>query len=796
MALKKSELYSEIWKACDQLRGGMDASQYKDYILVLLFVKYVSDKYGKESDPYSPISIPKGNKPGEGGSFGDMLFYAGKDDIGDQINKIIGRLAEANGLKGVIDITDFNDRTKLGDGKAMVDRLSGLLGIFNKPEFDFSNNRAEGDDLLGDAYEYLMKNFAVQSGKSKGQFYTPAEVSRIMSKVIGINKADDTTQSVYDPTCGSGSLLIKAANEAPVPISVFGQEIDISMTGLAKMNMILHGIATAEIHQGNTLSSPQFKKDESSLLTFDFAVANPPFSTKNWRNGFNPEQDIYNRFDGFGIPPEKNGDYAFLLHLVKSLKSTGKGAIILPHGVLFRGGAEAEIRKNLIERKYIKGIIGLPANLFYGTGIPASIIVIDKEEDLDRDFVIFIDASKGFAKDGNKNRLREQDIHKIVDAFGRFSELEKYSRKVDYSEIKKNEYNLNIPRYIDNSLTEDLQDIEAHLKGGIPARDIEALKQYWQVLPELKDTLFGPLQRQGYLKLKILPTELSSHILDNAQFTAFTNEWMQKLNNWENACAERLKQIKAADKPKEIIHHISEDLLALFKSNPLIDAYDVYQILMQYWADTMQDDIYQIVVEGWQADKEMLPAELIIKRYFANEARTINALEEQIESLALQMDELVAESEGEENDAFETTRNDKGKITRALLTNSIKTLKQTKDSETELQSLTKYLKLLDAEAESKSVLKQAKKSRDGLTDKKYKSLNEDEIKSLIVEDKWLATVKSEVQGALELISHRLASRIIELAERYAEPLPEIETKVAELSAQVEAHLQRMGFSWK
>ncbi|MDD3534669.1 MAG: type I restriction-modification system subunit M [Candidatus Cloacimonetes bacterium] len=796
MALKKSELYSDIWKACDQLRGGMDASQYKDYILVLLFVKYVSDKYGKESDPFSPIKIPKGKEPGEGGSFGDMLFYAGKDDIGDQINKIIGRLAEANGLKGVIDITDFNDKTKLGDGKAMVDRLSGLLGIFNKPEFDFSNNRAEGDDLLGDAYEYLMKNFAVQSGKSKGQFYTPAEVSRIMSKVLGINKADNTTQSVYDPTCGSGSLLIKAANEAPIAISVFGQEIDISMTGLAKMNMILHGITTAEIHQGNTLSSPQFKKDENSLLTFDFAVANPPFSTKNWRNGFNPEQDIYNRFDSFGIPPEKNGDYAFLLHLVKSLKSTGKGAIILPHGVLFRGGAEAEIRKNLIERKYIKGIIGLPANLFYGTPIPACIIVIDKEEDQNRDFVFYIDASKDFAKDGNKNRLREQDIHKIVDAFGKFSEIEKYSRKVKYSEIKKNEYNLNIPRYIDNNLSEDLQDIEAHLKGGIPARDIEALKQYWQVLPDLKDTLFSPLQREGYLKLNILPIELSSHILENKQFNTFKSEWMQKLNNWENACTERLKQIKPADKPKEIIHDISEKLLALFKSNPLIDAYDVYQILMQYWADTMQDDIYQIVAEGWQADKEMLPAELIIKRYFASEDQTINALEEQIESLTQQMKELAAESESEENDPLESTRNNKGKITKALLTDSIKALKQTKDSEAELQILTKYLKLLDAETESKSVLKQAKKSLDGLIDKKYKSLNEVEIKSLIVEDKWLATVKSEVQGALELISHRLASRIIELAERYAEPLPEIEAEVAALSAKVEAHLQRMGFSWK
>lgn len=278
MAIKKSELYSSIWQACDQLRGGMDASQYKDYVLVLLFVKYVSDKYG--NDPDALIVIPTSDEPGKGGSFADMSYWKGKEKIGDEINKIIGRLADANNLKGVIDVTDFNDSDKLGKGKAMVERLSNLVAIFEKPELDFSRNRAEGDDLLGDAYEYLMKNFAVQSGKSKGQFYTPAEVSRVMSKVIGISAATRASQTVYDPTCGSGSLLIKAASEANVDISVFGQEIDISMAGLAKMNMILHDIPTAVIYQDNTLSTPYFKNADGTLKAFDFAVANPPFPTR------------------------------------------------------------------------------------------------------------------------------------------------------------------------------------------------------------------------------------------------------------------------------------------------------------------------------------------------------------------------------------------------------------------------------------------------------------------------------------------------------------------------------------
>ena len=410
MAIKKSELYSSLWQGCDELRGGMDASQYKDYVLVLLFVKYVSDKYAGQKDAL--LDVPKG------GGFADMVALKGDKEIGDKINKIIGRLAEANNLKGVIDVADFNDPDKLGKGKEMVDRLSNLVSIFDTPALDFRGNRAEGDDLLGDAYEYLMRHFATESGKSKGQFYTPAEVSLIMAKVIGTSSAKGSKQTVYDPTCGSGSLLLKAAAEAPHGITIYGQEMDNATSALAKMNMILHDCPTAEIWKDNTLSSPYFKQTNGSLMTFDFAVANPPFSTKAWSNGFNPQADEFNRF-AYGIPPAKNGDYAFLLHILASLKSTGKGAVILPHGVLFRGGAEAVIRKEVVRRGFIKGIIGLPANLFYGTGIPACIIVLNKENAAAQKGVFMIDASKGFIKDGNKNRLRAQDIHKIVDAFSR-----------------------------------------------------------------------------------------------------------------------------------------------------------------------------------------------------------------------------------------------------------------------------------------------------------------------------------------------------------------------------------------
>jgi type I restriction enzyme M protein len=481
MALKKSQLYSSIWQGCDALRGGMDASQYKDYVLVLLFVRYVSDKYGGQEDEV--VVVPKG------GSFSDLVKLKGNPNIGEGINKVLSKLAEANGLKGVIDTVNFNDEDKLGKGKEMQDRLSSLVAIFENPELDFSKNRAEGDDLLGDAYEYLMKNFAVESGKSKGQFYTPAEVSRVMASVIGAQNATGRTQTVYDPTCGSGSLLLKVAAQTPKGIAIYGQELDNATAALARMNMWLHGEPTAEIARGQSaLSNPSFTNG-NGLKTFDYAVANPPFSYKAWRTGFDPEHDPYDRFSGYGIPTQ-NGDYAFLLHMLKSLKSKGKGAIIMPHGVLFRAGAEAEIRTNNVKRGYIKAIIGLPPNLFYGTSIPACVVILDKEDAASRHGIFMIDASKGFMKDGNKNRLREQDIRKIIDVFEQQIELPRYSRFVPNEEIQKHEYNLNIPRYIDSSEPEDSQDIEAHLKGGIPNSDIAVLGKYWAAMPNAEGSDF------------------------------------------------------------------------------------------------------------------------------------------------------------------------------------------------------------------------------------------------------------------------------------------------------------------
>ncbi|SFD65119.1 type I restriction system adenine methylase (hsdM) [Chitinophaga sp. CF118] len=533
MAIKKSELYSTLWESCNQLRGGMDASQYKDFVLAMLFIKYVSDKYAGVR--FAPITIPPGS------TFKDMVALKGKPEIGDFVNKkIFAPIRDANKMS---DFANFNDDEKLGTGKDKVDKITKLIAIFENPDLDFSKNRADDDDILGDAYEFLMRHFATESGKSKGQFYTPSEVSRVLAKIIGINKGNSTASTtIYDPTCGSGSLLIKAGEEAEKSVTLYGQEMDIATVALASMNMVLHNQAQNlhGIRQGNTISDPKFKNLDDTLQTFDYAVANPPFSFSSWTNGLIDDKtkavvDQFNRFSGFGIPPDKNGDYAFLLHIVKSLKANGKGAIILPHGVLFRGGAEGEIRKNLINKGYIKGIIGLPANLFYGTGIPACIIVIDKENAAKRKGIFMIDAGKEFMKDGNKNRLREQDIHKIVDVFNKQSEVAKYSRMVLLEEISdaKNDYNLNIPRYIDGQEEEDIQDIEAHLLGDIPNVDIEALENYWSVYPTLKKELFSASKRKKYSKLKIAKEEINTVIFSHPEFETFSQEMNAIFAAWK-----------------------------------------------------------------------------------------------------------------------------------------------------------------------------------------------------------------------------------------------------------------------
>ena len=815
MALKKSQIYASLWQSCDELRGGMDASQYKDYILTLLFMKYVSDKYNTQADPL--IEVP------DGGGFDDMVKLKGKKEIGEKINMIIAKFAEANDLKGVIDQADFNDESKLGANRDMQDRLSKLVAIFES--LDLRANRAEGDDLLGDAYEYLMRHFATESGKSKGQFYTPAEVSRIMAKVIGIGPGTTLQHTIYDPTCGSGSLLLKAADEAPRGITIYGQEKDNATYALARMNMFLHRNPTADIRHGNTLFDPNFKSQQNNLKTFDFAVANPPFSDKAWTNGLNPAHDEFRRFE-YGIPPAKNGDYAFLLHFIASLNSKGKGAIILPHGVLFRGNKEADIRRKLIQKGFIKGIIGLPANLFYGTGIPACILVIDKENAHARSGIFMIDASKGFLKDGNKNRLRAQDIHKIVDIFNRWIEEEGYSRMVPVSEIADpaNDYNLNIPRYIDTSEPEDLHDLDAHLNGGIPDRDIDALGDYWTIFPSLRRELFKDNGRPGYSDPNVETQQVKTVILNHSEFNVFQGRMTASFNAWRNDHESILLNLKVGVSPKEIIQALSENLLQCFTKMPLLDRYDVYQRLMDYWDETMQDDIYLIASDGWVEaaqprdvieDKnrkiketpdltlkrrkykmDLIPPSLIVARYFAAEQDTLDMLMAEQENAKSALENFVEEHTGDEGFLLGAL-NDKGNVTMAGVKARLKEI--TPDLVTPLDEERDALECCLALLETKSKADKAARDAQFVLDTKvltrYAALTEAEIKTLVVEDKWFASIKGSIENEVQRVIQALTGRVKELEERYAQRLPDLEQEVDVFNTRVEAHLRKLGVDW-
>lgn len=804
MAIKKSELYSSLWASCDELRGGMDASQYKDYVLVLLFIKYISDKFAGQ--PFAPIQIPAG------ASFADMVALKGKSDIGDQINKhILQPLEKANKIRLK---ADFNDTALLGQGKEMVDKLGNLIAIFENPALDFSKNRADGDDILGDAYEYLMRHFATESGKSKGQFYTPAEVSRILAQVIGIHQAKTTPDTtVYDPTCGSGSLLLKVADAAPTPVTLYGQEMDEATSGLAQMNMVLHNNASALITQGNTLANPKHL-DGAALKTFDYVVANPPFSDKRWSTGLTPDNDKFERFKGFGIPPTKQGDYAYLLHIIRSLKPQGKAACILPHGVLFRGNAEAEIRKNLVRRGLIKGIIGLPANLFFGTGIPACIVVIDKQDAQARRGIFMVDASAAFMKDGSKNRLREQDIHRIVDAYSKQDGSDpSYARLVPLAEIEKNDFNLNLPRYLQSRQTEDRQDIEGHLRGGIPQADVDALQGYWATCPQLRAALFAPL-RPGYLALAVDKAAIQTSIHQHPEFVAYTQRMAAHFDAWRSRTSQRLKKLKPGFKPKALIVELAEDLLAHYQGQPLLNAYDVYQRLMDLWASTWQDDAYLLATDGWKAETyrvivtkkgkdgkpgkqidkgwacDLVPKHTLVARYYDKQKALFLTMTAGIATRAAMLAELEEDHAGLDGAFSELDKINKTEVAALL-----KKIKHDKESADDAEVLQQWLDLKEEETQLKKKLEELEALVDRQAYEHYPRLKEAEIKTLVVDDKWLSALDAAVRGELDRITQRLTHRVKELADRYEAPLPAVAKRVEDLQSLVDGHLARMGFAW-
>ncbi|WP_187853546.1 type I restriction-modification system subunit M [Helicobacter pylori] len=813
MAIKKSELYSSLWAGADSLRGGMDASEYKNYVLNLLFLKYISDK--ARSDMDSEIEVPQGC------FYEDILALEGDKEIGDKLNKIIAKIAERNDLKGVIDSVDFNDNTKLGEGKAMIDTLSNLVKIF--ADLSLGAHGALDDDLLGDAYEYLMRHFASESGKSKGQFYTPSEVSLLLSLLLGIDENTRQDKSIYDPTCGSGSLLLKASSLAGKKgLTIYGQEKDISTTALCKMNMILHNSATADIAKGgsSTLSNPFFIKN-GMLQTFDYVVANPPFSLKNWTDGLSIDpkskqviNDSFNRFED-GTPPEKNGDFAFLLHIIKSLNPTGKGAVILPHGVLFRGNAEGVIRKNLLMKGYIKGVIGLAPNLFYGTSIPACVIVLDKENARARKGVFMIDASKDFKKDGNKNRLRDQDVQKMIDTFNAYKEIPYYSKMVSLEEISANDYNLNIPRYIASKqeLEKDLFAlINSHKASYLPKNEIKAYDPYFQVFKELKNTLFKQSDKEGYYALKTECENIKELITQSLEYQTFHASVLSAFDRLELFTT--FNDLEPGFNPKTLIESVCSKVLKEFEKVGILDKYGVYQLFKDYYNEVLQDDWFLISFNGFISTKELrkltplkdknkkanyleepdfiiqktyyksdlIPKNLIKQRFFEKETKELEELENALNEKEALLDEFIEEHSNEEG-LFDGL-----KINESVLKKELKNATDLEDKET-LKTALEWL-----EAKNKA-LKMKNKAYEELELKafhQYKNLEINEIKDLIIQDKWLKSLKNALENKILKRINAFASALNEIISSYSNSLLELDKEAKESESKVLEHLKGLG----
>ena len=490
--MNKEMINNIVWKACDTFRGTLDSSEYKDYILTMFFVKYLSDFY---KERYEELHKKyKGNEErikralskekfiiSEDATFDYLLAHKEAPNLGEIINQVLMKIEEDNKdkLEGIFRNIDFNSEAKLGQTKERNALLRHLLEDFS--ELNLRPSKLEGRDVIGDVYEYLISRFASNSGKKGGEFFTPREVSSLLAKLVSPKEGD----RIYDPTCGSGSLLIKAAKEVGNEnFRIYGQEKNGQTYALCRMNMFLHQIDDADIKWGDTLRNPKHLIDNRHLMKFDKIVANPPFSLDKW--GYDElKNDVFNRFT-YGLPPRSKADYAFVQHMLASLNEEGTMGVVLPHGVLFRGSSEGKIRKGIIEDNLLDAVIGLPPNLFYGTSIP-TVILIFKKNKKDKN-ILFIDASREFEKGKNQNRLRDEDIKKIVSTYKERKTIDKYSYLATLEEIKENDYNLNIPRYVDTFEEEEEIDIN-EVKANIEKIESE--------LKEVKEKMRGYLKELG-----------------------------------------------------------------------------------------------------------------------------------------------------------------------------------------------------------------------------------------------------------------------------------------------------------
>ena len=829
--MNKQQLAAKIWESANKMRSKIEANEYKDYILGFIFYKFLSEKevkYLKENDwtdEYLPELTEEDTETLESvqKNLGYFISYEnlfstwlekGRDfsvqDVRDALSAF-SRLINPTHKKvfeGVFD-TLQTGLSKLGDSSASQSKaISDLIHLIK----DIPMDGKQDYDVLGFIYEYLISMFAANAGKKAGEFYTPHEVSLLMSEIVADHLKDRDEIKIYDPTSGSGSLLINIGKSAAKfienenNIKYYAQELKQNTYNLTRMNLVMRGILPDNIvtRNGDTLENdwPYFDENDPigtyDPLYVDAVVSNPPYS-----QAWNPEdKETDPRYARFGLAPKGKADYAFLLHDLFHIKSDGIMTIVLPHGVLFRGGEEGEIRKNLIEQNHIDAIIGLPANIFFGTGIPTIIMVL-KQKRTNTD-VLIVDASKGFIKVGKNNKLRASDIKRIVDVVTKRESVEKFSKVVSRDEIRNNEYNLNIPRYVDSSEASESWDIYASMFGGIPWSEIDELKEYWHAFPSLKSALFENTS-SDYCKLTA--TDIKKVIKDHNDIQSFENNYYAAFNGFDQYLYDEL-----IDKMDTLNISKTEAVLSLniferLKNIPLVDKYEAYQLLDDDWTK-LAVDLEMIQTEGFEATKKVdpnmvvkkkdgkeqevqegwvgriIPFDLIQDTLLADDKVALKEKENRLSEIASEYEELFESLTEEEKEGDYASEGGfvNAEIKKALKSDSI-----------EPETKEKLLKAAALNTEEKS-LKAAIKKETRLLEVKTKDTIEGLSDTQVIEllkAKWIQPLIQSLMKLPDLIVNELVSKLETLAKKYETTFAEVETEIADTQAALSAMIDEL-----
>lgn len=820
--MNKQQLASKIWESANKMRSKIEANEYKDYILGFIFYKFLSEK---EENYLDKISLPKENR--------EEYVKEENIDIRDNIQKNIGYFISYNDLfstwlnkKSDFDISNVRDAlnafsrnisdgskkvfdrifetlqtglSKLGDSaKAQTKAVSDLIYLIK----DIPMDGTQDYDVLGFIYEYLISNFAANAGKKAGEFYTPHEVSLLMSEIIAEHLKDRSDIQIYDPTSGSGSLLINIGKSASKyikgenKIKYYAQELKQNTYNLTRMNLVMRGILPENIvtRNGDTLAEdwPFFDENHAyNPLFVDAVVSNPPYS-QSWDP---TDMEVDPRFKEYGIAPKGKADYAFLLHDLYHLKGNGIMTIVLPHGVLFRGGEEREIRKNLVEKNNIDTIIGLPANIFFGTGIPTIIMILKKQKE-NTDIQI-IDASKGFVKEGKNNKLRACDIKKIVDAVINRCDVPKFARVVSRKEIRENDYNLNIPRYVDSSEEQESYDIYASMFGGIPAREVNKYDEFWKNFPTLKNELLKKINNYYY---ELYSNEISEIVNNNNDVIAFKENFEKSMERFEEYLNNNLvaNPLNVDINNEENI--LSNQIYKMLENNILIDYYKAYQILDDSW-NNISNDIEMIQTEGIDAVKKVdanmiikkkngneeevqdgwvghiIPFELIQKYKLSNELEELNKNNDRLSEITSEYEELFDGINEEEKDSISNDNNDSFDMKK--VSEKIKEIKKEKIEVLEDSFEEKIIKIFNLSEEEKKLKKTIKSQNENiilLSKISIENLSDNEVID-ILKLKWVKSLVNNLNELPKEIINNFIKNIKKISNKYETTLVNLEDEI-------------------